>query len=416
MFTGRLFLLLLASVSGVAQDNPQDVPRDVFILARVRAHMSHLLARLPNYTCLQTIERTRRLPGKRPELVDVVRLEVALVNGNELFAWPGSRKFEDARIVDMVKGGAISNGNFALHAKAVFQSQSPRFTFVGERILDNVRRTWKWDFAVPQKLSGYMLRSGEEEAVVGFHGSFWADAESLDAVRLEIVADDIPEKLKIQSAGDAVEYVRVNLSGEDYLLPSNSELRLTSPGGYESLNRTRFTGCRQYAGESTISFEDSQPSSHQQQAERTLDIPGGLRLAVELVTPVSDKDSAVGDPITAILKGSVKLGAGLVVPKGAFLHGRITHLRQQQDHPAGWVVGMTFFELEWLRTRGRLRAKLESVPALTLLSTAVPQYRSLARRLALEEGMFMAPGQRLLLRQGFAMEWRTEPLTAEDKQ
>ena len=46
----------------------------------------------------------------------------------------GSKKFEDTNIADMVKGGAIGNGNFAMHAKAVFQSRTPRFQFAGSRI------------------------------------------------------------------------------------------------------------------------------------------------------------------------------------------------------------------------------------------------------------------------------------------
>src|SRR4051812_25548544 len=163
---GMLRVALLLLVLGL-QAVTEDVPRDVLLLARARAHMSHLLMRLPNYTCLQTIERTRRSPGRRMELVDVVRVEVALVDGRELFAWPGSKKFEDTEIIDMVKGGAIGNGNFALHAKAVFQSNTPRFTFVGERIREDGRKTLRWDFTVPQISSGYMLRQGRNQAVVG---------------------------------------------------------------------------------------------------------------------------------------------------------------------------------------------------------------------------------------------------------
>ena len=72
----------------------------------------------------------------------------------------------------MVKGGAIGNGNFALHAKSVFQSNTPRFTFAGERIREDGRNTLQWDFVVPQLLSGYTLKQGEQQAIVGYHGSF----------------------------------------------------------------------------------------------------------------------------------------------------------------------------------------------------------------------------------------------------
>ncbi|HYI92369.1 MAG TPA: hypothetical protein VEX68_02395 [Bryobacteraceae bacterium] len=407
-----VLLVLLGAARGVAEDPP----RDVFVLARVRAHMSHLLQRLPNYTCLQTIERTRRTPSGKVELIDMVRLEVALVDGNELFAWPGSKKFQDTKIIDMVKGGAIGNGNFALHAKSVFQSSSPRFTYVGERIRDDGQRTLRWNFVVPQSRSGYGLRAGGVEAIVGYHGTIWVDATSLDAVRLEVYADDIPPQIRIHAASDAVDYVRVKLGEESFLLPSQSELSLTGVDRVESRNRTTFSGCRQYAGESTIRFDDEEAGTRSKEEERTLEAPAGLLLDVELQTPVTDNASAVGDPITAILKRSVNVGPGLVAPKGAFLHGRITHLRQQQSGNTYWVIGMTFFELEWTNTRAQLRAGLEATPSLSLLANAYPAYRSVLRRAMLDTDMFLAPGPRLSLRKGFPMHWRTKPFEQEDKQ
>lgn len=404
-----LLLLILAGVYGYG-----DVPREELILARVRAHMSHLLARLPNYTCLQTIERTQRRPGKRMELIDVIRLEVALVDGAEMFAWPGSRKFDDTKINDMVKGGAIGNGNFALHAKAVFQSKSPRFTYAGEETRDAGRRALKWDFVVAQEASGYSLKSGEDEAVVGYHGSFWVDAQSLDVLRLEVQADDIPKSLEISFAADAVDYARVTLGEESFLLPSSSELRLQSIQGYENVNRTRFSGCRHYTGESTISFDDpvsSTPASSE--PERTLDLPPGLALHIALDSPINES-SAVGDPVTAILKRSVKVGAGLAVPKGAVLHGRITHLRLNQRDRALWVIGLAFSGIEWESTRARLRARLESAP-MDPMFRGPSRFWEAANRMALEMGTFLAPGPKLLVRRGLPMEWRTEALTAEDR-
>ena len=363
----RLLLLLVAGL----QATSDEVPREVLILARVRAHMSHLLTRLPNYTCLQTIERTRRMSGKRTELIDLIRLEVALVNGRELFAWPGSKKFEDGEISDMVKGGAIGNGNFALHAKSVFQTNSPRFSFIGERIRDDGLKTLRWDFVVPQNLSGYLVKQGEEKAIVGFHGTFWVDAGSMDLERLEVYADDIPPNIRIASAVDRVEYHRVKLGEEAFLLPLKSELTMKDMGGSEYQNRTTFSGCRQYTGESTISFDDPATATPSPEATRTLEVPGGLMLEMALETPILEGESAVGDPLTAILKKPVKLGPGLIAPKGAFVHGRVTHLRRQQNSRPGWAIGMTIFEMEWQGTRAQVRAKLESVPSLRRYSPTV---------------------------------------------
>jgi hypothetical protein len=409
----RLVTVLSLFVAALVATS-EEIPREVLMLARVRAHMSSVLARLPNYTCLQTIERTGRIPGKRTELIDLVRLEVALVNGRELFAWPGSRNFEDGEITDMVKGGAIGNGNFALHAKSVFQGNTPRFTFAGERLREDGRNTLRWDFVVPQLLSGYTLKQGEQQAIVGYHGSFWVDPTSLDLVRLEVYADDIPPNLKIASAEDSVEYHRVQLGEGAFLLPSKSELSMKDLSGAESQNRTTFTGCRQYSGESTISFDDPSDAAKPAQEERTLHLPAGVRLELALETPVADGQTAVGDPVTAILKRPVKLGSGLVAPKGALVHGRMTHLRRQQTSRPGWAIGMTFFEMEWPGTHAQLRASLEDLPTVSMLASTNAEYRMLLRQIAYQEGLFLLPGYRLTVPRGFLMIWRTQPLQAED--
>ena len=186
--------------------------------------------------------------------------------------------------------------------------------------------------------------------------------------------------------------------------------------GSESHNRTTFTGCRQYTGESTISFDDpAESSSTVQAAAKELNIPAGLFLEIAIETPITEGQSAVGDPVTAILRKSVKLGSGLIAPKGALVHGRLTHLRRQQTSRPAWVVGMTFFEIEWPDTRASLRAKLESAPALSLLADRSPEYRMIHRQAVAEAGVIIVPDGRSLVPRGFQMVWRTEPFQTEDK-
>jgi hypothetical protein len=230
---------------------------DAVLLNQVRRHMAETLSRLPNYTCLQTIERMQRTSAsKRFSPVDLVRLEVALVNGNELFSWPGAHKFEDKPIGEMVTGGAIGNGNFGLHAKTLFQSRAPEFLYAGERVRNN-KRTLQWDYQVPLARSGYVLRQGNKEALTAYHGSFWVDPDLLDVTRLEMHADNISPELQISDARDAVEYLRVPIGPQTFLLPKSAEMTLTDRSGAESRNRTRFTECREYLGESKLIFRRS---------------------------------------------------------------------------------------------------------------------------------------------------------------
>ena len=245
----RTFCGLLISATLLAQEF--GLPPESLRLARIKLRMSQNLARQPNYTCLETVERTERPKGGRASVVDTVRLEVALVNGKEMFAWPGAKKFEDKEIREMV-AGTFGNGNFAIFARAVFLTTGPAFQPRGEELL-NGRSAVRYDFRVSRISSGYTLRVNQVEAIVGYHGSFWADPETLDLRRLEIFADDIPSYIDVESAFDRMDYAMVPIGGEPFLLPVESVLELKSRSG-EHRNFMRFSGCRQYTGDSVLKF------------------------------------------------------------------------------------------------------------------------------------------------------------------
>lgn len=413
----RLVPVMLLLTAYLSASGPEP---EVLLLQRARVHMAQTLSGLPNYTCLQTVERSQRLsPKRKPAVLDVVRIEVALVNGRELFAWPGSGKFSDTEISDMVRGGAIGNGSFALHAKAVFQGGGAKFTYAGE-MLQKDRRAYKWTFIVPAGRSGYTLRVGQNEAIVGYSGAVWIDSVSLDAIRLEIHADDIPSNLKLASASDAVEYARTTIGSEDFLLPKMSELAMVDSIGSESRNRTRFTGCRQYSGESTLVFDDPAPDSGKaEEPLRMLDAPAGMELDLAIDSPVNLKEGAVGDPVTAVLKKPLKLSGEVTLPKGTLVHGRLTHLRKANwGRHSGLAVGLKFFELESRNTHVRFDGSLQSI------LTASPNYLSrgpLSRALAPDRpentgivgNVFLVKDYTQWLERGLRMLWVAEALPPE---
>ncbi|MEO8128779.1 MAG: hypothetical protein ABJF23_21540 [Bryobacteraceae bacterium] len=413
--------VLLSSVRAMADT----VPAGDALYNQVRSKMIANLSRLPNYTCLQTIERkVRRAPSRRYELMDMVRLEVALVNGKELFSWPGAGNFEDKEISQIVSGGAIGNGTFALHAKSIFQSRSARITFAGE-VTRNSKPALRWDYEVPQMLSGYTLRVGSREAIVGYHGSFWADARTLDLQRLEVEADNLPPELHMSRAMDSVDYMRADIGGQDFLLPQSAELRMIDEGNSESVNTTRFTGCRQYTGESVLVFSDPAPDAAAAPVvTKTIEVPSGLMLEVSLETPIASGDSATGDPVTAVLRRAVKKSGSVVAPKGALLHGRITTLRRENGpRSAYYIVGLEFFEIEFPGGKGALHAELDQIvaagssisgPGSTRFGTNVRMNNSLGQpKLDLPGSVFFVGGDNFKLARGLLMFWRTESPTEE---
>ncbi len=115
----------------------QELSPESLMLARIKVRMAENLKRLPNYTCLQTIERsTRSSATQRYRPMDILRMEVALVGGKELFAWPGEQNFQEREFREIATSGAMGNGNFALHARSVFLSNVPTFKYAGRETRD----------------------------------------------------------------------------------------------------------------------------------------------------------------------------------------------------------------------------------------------------------------------------------------
>ena len=256
-------LAVFSAGSGAQEpyDPLQPLKPDTILLARIRNVVSGNLSRLPDFTCLQTIERSQRDPGmKRFRFIDNIRLEVALVEGKELFAWPGSPRFEERDLRDMVGGGAIGTGDFALHARSIYLSSSARFTYQGMEELRG-RKVHVFHYRVPIADSRYFMRIEKAEGPVGYQGHVYNDAETLEIARIEIHIDDIPEFLPLREGHKVIDYAPVDIGGIRHVLPVEMEMTLVSLNGGESRNRAVFSGCRQYQGESRLLFEEPPPET-----------------------------------------------------------------------------------------------------------------------------------------------------------
>ena len=96
----RLLSLAFAAFAFALPLWQDELPRGFMRLAKIKLRMQENLARIPNYTCLETITRGRRgpdrlviaVPGKEVPFrrMDVLRLEVAQVDGTDFSPTPAS--------------------------------------------------------------------------------------------------------------------------------------------------------------------------------------------------------------------------------------------------------------------------------------------------------------------------------------
>ena len=417
----------------LAAGAPQaEAPREWVLLGRIKQQMAQNLSRLPDYTCLETIERSTRPGGSGSfQRLDLLRVEVAQVGSKELFAWPGARRFEEKSLGEMVGVGAIGTGDFALHARSVFRSSVPTFRYLGEQEL-NGRRTLGYEYRVTRFNSGYIVHTSGGQATVPYRGSFWVDAGTLELLRLDVQADEIPPELGISSVATQIHYGSTRIGPSDFLLPQSAEVLLTLPSGAAKRNRIEFTHCRQYSTEAVVSFgppAEEQPVAGAGAGGKRIteiELPAGLSLVTALETEIDSEKSAVGDLIQARVLKDVKQQDRLMVPRGAMLTGRIRSLGRHPDYPEYFVVGLEFSEVEFGNSRGRFLAQMENRQAFpgatrqlsfsrtTVSGTVLGDGRSETTRNTTRTtvelpgvGLFFIEASRVRLPRGFRLVWRT---------
>jgi len=245
-------LAVLGSPALHSQDD--GLPPWVLTLSKIKRQAKAELQRTPNYSCLETIDRSQKLPGAQPfKPLDTLRIEVAFIDGKELFAPQGAGQFQDVDLSAFMSGGSLGTGAFTSVARNLFVNSGGLTTGSGEEKLGDRATIW-YGYKMPELSNAYRLQGPGGEAYVGEEGRFWVDANSLELLRIEDRAVDIPEYLRIRDVTTAIVYGKVQIGPSPVLLPRMAETLVTDADGHQDRNVTEFTNCREYRSESLIRF------------------------------------------------------------------------------------------------------------------------------------------------------------------
>ena len=419
-----LILLAAGSLAAQAIDGTA-------LLIRIRQHVRESIVDVPNYTCLETMDRTTTGPKGHEEFRERLRVEVLVADHKELFAWPGSTDFADAdfgnadfgnSMVDWIDAGAIGTGNFWTDLHNVFVASGTSVSYAGLAGVD--KSLYRFDFHVPSLSSRYILSIAGKTATTAYSGSFWVDRNSLDLVRLDTRAEDIPPDLDCREESTSATYGRVSLGGKERLLASASELEIVDRNSYRSHNAVVFTGCRHYGAVSSLSFDDRPASSTTREgARKELKLPGDVTLALKMDGPITMEESAAGDEIVAVLDKPVKSG-DILLAKGTRVLGRIRRLerysraRQFGSPGAMTMVALEFYAVDSREGLIRFKARLTGPVAMAterISRLRGPEFTTGEEGLDIVDdgassgvGRFRVPGKNLRLARGFRTLWKTE--------
>ncbi|HZU27562.1 MAG TPA: hypothetical protein VFA04_18680 [Bryobacteraceae bacterium] len=341
-------------------------------------------AHLDDFACIETLQRRvyRRqdlisrpnaaviptTPGPHDMLIwsDQLRMEVALLHGEQLFSWPGDTAFRYRDAGELAGGGAASAGEFGAFGISVLLSDADPMALRFRGLSDSGLA--EYTYSVPRSSSHFTVESGShEEMKAAYEGSFFIDPRTADLKRLIVRVVHPPPDSDIAAGEIVIEYGPQSLGQVTAWLPRTSTMRMLNNRGDLVVNGSDYGQCRKFGAESTISFDSSKPASSAPQPLPADPLPFGLVLHTAIQTAIDAGRTFAGDPIEVRVLKRITRGGQVLVPAGARVSGRIVELRQVFQPTPGVILAIRFDHIEMNGTSRPI-----SLAALGPLGTGVP--------------------------------------------
>jgi hypothetical protein len=357
------------------------------LLLGVRNSVTDTVGRLPKYMCSLTVDRAKYtadpdhppscdgLLGQQrqgqytPRLTetDRLRLDVAIAAANEIYSWVGEDRFGDRDLFhDLVRQGALQTGSFSSFLASIFVGDTATFSYNGNTVVDG-RTLAEFGFQVPRERSNYMFGNRREHVITGYDGTFLADPKTGDLVRLVVRTSELPADTGACQATTTLDYSRVRLHDAEFLLPREAGLDILNTDGGAFRNRTEYSSCHEFLGESKMSFDEPAPESAAiapaKASAPPLAMPPGLQFKLLFTQPIDTETAAAGDRITAKLASDIRNSSKTVLaPEGSDVTARIVRLEHFPGPPSSVRL---LVKLETVNVGGSphtFRATTNSVP------------------------------------------------------
>jgi hypothetical protein len=166
---------------------------------------------------------------------------------------PGEDVKESKDYSKYVKGATSSGVEYISALADIFKPESrTEFKLVDTDVVQN-RRAAVYEYEIKREFSQLSLSVGKESgAIVGSRGRVWIDRELDRVVRFEQIATEIPADFPITAASSLIDYDWVNINDHKYLLPSHSEILMTTNQSkfvVQSRNDIRFRSYQKFGAE-----------------------------------------------------------------------------------------------------------------------------------------------------------------------
>jgi hypothetical protein len=312
----------------------------------------------------------------------------------------------------------MGTGSFGGFLVTIFTSDVRHFLF--ERTIPSSdRAVMEYSFQVAQPDSHYKVKLGDAWIYVPYNGTFQVEPESGDVVSMTITTGASPSATGVCQSSTTLDFARVRIGEGEFMLPGRSRQRFIYPQVEETENSTAFTNCREFRGESTVTFspeEPALPGAPRRAPSLETWLPRGLRFALTLTAPISIDTAAAGDRFIAKLADTLRDDRNKVLaPKGSLVEGRLLRVQTFAQPPETLLV----LRPEFIQTR-TLRIAVSAVRDWTYL---IAQRRRYGKGVEIlvplpgeeDSGVFRFPGEHGAVPVNFRSDWRSTPAPIRDR-
>jgi hypothetical protein len=392
------------------------------LLNQARAKIVENVEKLPKYTCIQMVHRSRHeaFPAVRvsgcgyvldPDFAqrlwlswtDRFKLDVTVSQGAEIFSWVGARRFQSEDVDQIVGGGMTGTGDFGPFLMSIFSASGSAYQYIGAK-QESGHTFAVYQYRVPIAASHYQVKVGrrpQDVATMAYEGKFWIDPENARLSRMSIEVPDPPRESHSCRVETAINYQQARIGNSDFLLPRLTVLQMWDTDAQRFDNRIEYSGCREFQAESVFRTDLEASSGDLAVPQKPVPIPAGVAVKIALRSKIDSESSFAGDAIEGRLLNPIRArGGGVLAAENSVVHGRIVRLEHDYRPSNYFSLGLTFNSID----AGGREVPLKLVPV-----TRSKQDRMLAGPLEKRQGvgMFMFQTDRLALDRTFVSEWKT---------
>ena len=229
------------------------------IIDDVREYALNYSKDLPDFICTEEVKRAgapRPPQGNDPQWrdQDTLLIKLSYFEQKEQYKLLMLNNSITTKSYEAV-GGAKSFGDFGSLMRGIFEpATQARFEWSGWSHVPG-REAMVFSYSVEQPNSRYEIKYDNGRRVVpAYSGHVWIDNKSHKILRVSLRAENIPVDFPIKSALTTLDYDTVDLSGHQFLLPSQSIVTSAAEDGL-SKNVTTFHNYQKYSADTTIEFK-----------------------------------------------------------------------------------------------------------------------------------------------------------------